>query len=146
MERMIAKLFGSDRTVPVVVDDDGSLYVNVRQSIGRSIDPSQAGVDLTLRFANINLTASGDVTIVSAVPGKKIRVLSVALGSDGNGAVRWKSGSGNISGPIQMDKAGGYAVAADFGLMETNTGESLVLNLDSEINVGGHISYVEVDA
>ncbi len=99
-------------------------------------------------FATIAITAaSGDQTILSAVSGKKIRVLGYALVTDTASALTWESGGSTaISGAMTFAANGGIsAVPSKWGWVETLSGESLVLNVGTAATVGGHVTYVLVD-
>jgi hypothetical protein len=103
-----------------------------------------------LKFAVINATASGDNTIVPAVPNKYIRVLAYTALTDANVTIKWKSNSTDISGPMPILASGGLAPSigqlgtagyGTFGLCETEAGQALILNLSAAANVGGMITY-----
>ena len=98
--------------------------------------------------ADITITAaSGDQTILSAVSGKKIRVLGYALVTDTASALTWESGGSTaISGAMTFAANGGIAAPpSKWGYIETLDGESLVLNVGTAATVGGHVTYVLVD-
>lgn len=97
-----------------------------------------------VKYAVINATASGDNTIVAAVSGKVVRVISYLLIANGTVTATWKQGATNISGPLPLVvNAGACAPEATRGWMETASNAALILNLSSAVTVGGHISYVE---
>jgi hypothetical protein len=101
-------------------------------------------------FVAVNASSSGNNTIVSAITGRKIRVVNYTLISAAAVTVTWKSGSStNISGPMALAANGGMAPSSSaltpagmIGVFETSSGESLVLNLGSAIAVGGHLTYI----
>lgn len=101
---------------------------------------------LTPKFAAIAASTSGNNTIVSAVSGKKIRVLGYRFSANGTVAAKWRSSTaGDISGLsylVQYASAG--AAFSPVGHFETAVGETLQLNLDGAVAVGGHVTYVEV--
>lgn len=106
-----------------------------------------------VKFAAISASASE--TVVAAVAGKKIRVLSYVLTGDDAVVAKWTSDDGesgtDISGELNF-AATGSVVAAAFspvGHFETAVGEALGLDLDAgegegSGGVGGHVSYIEV--
>jgi len=105
-----------------------------------------------MKYAVVNVNASGDNTIISAVAGKRIKVLHYAVGCDQNIDIYWKSNSTRITGPIFLAAStsisAGYGASSPAGLVgmfETNTGEALVLNLNGAKTVGGHITYLVID-
>lgn len=102
---------------------------------------------LTPKFAVIVASASGRTTVVGNVGGKKIRVLSYVLVS--NGSVNVKFQSANVA---PTDKTGllylvaNSGVAAAFnpvGHFESIAGEGIDINLSSASAVGGHLTYIE---
>lgn len=97
---------------------------------------------------DITITAaSGDQTILTAVSGKKIRVLGYALVTDTASALTWESGGSTaISGVMTFAANGGIsAVPSKWGWFSTLDGESLVLNVGTAATVGGHVTYAIVD-
>lgn len=108
-------------------------------------DQSLTPGGLTVKFAVVNASSSGDNTIVSAVGGKKIRVLSLVLVASAATTVEWQSATaGSLSGGMQLAANGGYSMSSDYGLFETTAGEALQLNLSAANSIDGHISYCEV--
>jgi len=101
-----------------------------------------------LKSAAINDDTSGDNEIVAAVATKRIRVLAVAIVSDGTTDVRWESGAGGtaLTGQIPLQAREGYTISNPWGLFETaavNT--ALSLELTANILVHGWVTYIEVD-
>lgn len=103
---------------------------------------------LTPKFAAIAVSSSGNNTLVSAVVGKKIRVLAYNL--IGNGAVNAKFQSGasgtDLTGLKYIAAAGG-GICAPFnplGWFETASNTLLNLNLSGAVAVGGELVYCEV--
>lgn len=120
----------------------GSALVGV---VGNSITNAYDGATaMPIKFAVVDVATAGDNTIVSAVAGKKIRVLNYVLVSSAANTVIWKSATTNISGGMQLAANGGISAESQFGLFETNAGEALILNLSAANSVDGHIAYVEV--
>lgn len=101
-----------------------------------------------MRYAIVEITTTGNVTIVPALAGKVVRVLSYVLTSNNNTNLLWKSSGGAaVSGTLYVGSHGGVAGVAGyqlpagmFGLFETLPNEGLVLN-NSSGNVGGHLTY-----
>lgn len=112
---------------------------------------------LTPRFAKISAAVLGDNTLVAAVPGKKIRVLSLFVVNAG-AAVSAYFTSGPLgtaifadaANKIPLDKTGaagpsGFSLGHNKqGWMETAAGAALVLNLSAAQGVAGGLVYVEV--
>ena len=104
------------------------------------------------KYAAISASASGDNTIVAAVAGQKIVLLSYLVIAAGDVSITWKSGaSTSLSGAMALAANGGAAPSAGpltpagvVGMLETAPGEALVLNLSAAVAVGGHITYRQV--
>ena len=99
------------------------------------------------KFAAISASSNGNNTLVAAVTGKKIRVLSYALTSSGTVNAKFQSGASgtDLTGLLYEIANSGIAVAyCPVGLFETAAGSLLNLNLTAGTAVGGHLTYVEV--
>jgi len=90
--------------------------------------------------------------IVSAVAGKKIRVLALFLSSNGSVNARFQSTT-PVSPPVSVDISGPIYCAAntnaplafnEYGWFDTNVGEQLDLLLSSSVAVGGALTYTLV--
>lgn len=102
-----------------------------------------------IKFAGIGPgtgLANGDNTIVAAVAGKKIRVLSISVDT---GSIQlnaaWTSGPGGAE--IYAGATGiiAWTESAPGGLMETAAGDALVLNISSPAAIGSAwVSYQEI--
>lgn len=106
-----------------------------------------AGVPAIAKFAKIDAATSGDNTLVSAVTGKKIRVLLWALVSGGTVTVRFESGAGGTALTGQMTTAVNNVVCPGYsaiGHFETAAGELLNLELSGNVTVDGYLVYIEV--
>lgn len=119
-------------------------------AVNSSLDAIEAILTQTPKFARLNLSASGDTTVVAAVPSKKIRVLNYFVTTQTANAavtVAFKSGSSTILGEIR-EIDGLYPAAMPGNLLgplfETAAGEALVVNLSAAKVVSGHLTYVEV--
>jgi hypothetical protein len=99
------------------------------------------------KFVAVNVAAGAETTVLAAVTGKKIRVLSYVVGLDATGSFLFNSDTAGtaLTGvvPVVIDTS----VSSGFnpmGHFETVSGELL-----SIVTVGGaadgHITYVEVD-
>lgn len=104
-----------------------------------------------MKFAKIDISASGDTTIVAAVDGVKIRVITYIVASDTNTKFKFKSASTDLTGPMSV---GAYSNIFNgntdlipgglIGVLETQPGEALVLSSTVAAAIGGHIVYKEV--
>lgn len=121
-----------------VRDPDGRLVV-----VGRSA----TGQGKTLKFAQINAAALGDNTLVAAVPGLKIKVVSYVMVAASAVTARLYSGAAGtpLSGAMSFAANGGVAMPGEPSshLLETAAGAALVLNLGAAVQVSGHIAYFE---
>ncbi|MGH2569132.1 MAG: hypothetical protein ACRDGA_12405, partial [Bacteroidota bacterium] len=102
---------------------------------------------LIVKTAFTDPAASGDNTIVAAVASKKIQVLSYLIQASGVVNTRWKSGAATNKGPLlRWEAREGVSRVATPGafLLETASGEALVLNLSAAIAVAVEVTYVEV--
>lgn len=118
-------------TVSAISNESNALYVN--------------GNIVTPKFAVISASASGDNTVVSAVTGKKIRVLHYSLVCAAAVTLTWKSGTTAISGGMAFGTNNGISTPySPQGLFETASGQALVLSLSTDASVGGHLTYIEV--
>lgn len=101
---------------------------------------------LQVKYAVIDHATSGDNTLVAAVTGKKIRVLSYVLVASGAVTVRFESGASGTALTGQMSLAANGGISAPFnenGYFETAAGVLLNLELGGAVSVDGHLSYVE---
>lgn len=104
---------------------------------------------MSLKYAAISASASGNNTIIAASTGQKIVVVSYVVIAAGPVSITWKSGaSSSLSGAMALAANGGAAPSAGplapsgvVGMMETASGEALVLNLSAAVAVGGHLAY-----
>lgn len=96
-------------------------------------------------FAVIDAASSGDNTIVAAISGQKIRVLSYTLLCNAATLVRFESGAGGtaLTGQMSFDATGGVSVPfSPVGHFETASGSLLNLELSAANQVSGHITYM----
>ena len=106
-----------------------------------------------MKYAKIDISASGANQIVAAVTGKKIRVLAYTIIAAGAVTAKWQTNSTDLSGAMSLAANGGAAPSVSvlapggvYGLFETAPGEALNLNLGGAVNVSGHLTYIEVIA
>lgn len=94
-------------------------------------------------YAVIGVSGSGDNTIITAVPERKIRVYAYTLVSAGTVAARFESGAGGTALTGQMTLAVNTETSnsSDKGLFETARGDLLNLELNAAVSVDGHITY-----
>jgi len=106
-----------------------------------------ANVEARVKYAAIDHATSGDNTLVVAVTGKKIRVLSCWLVSAGAVTTRFESAAGGtaLSGQITLTAGTGFVLPYnEGGWFETAASVLLNLELSGAVSVDGSLSYVEV--
>lgn len=110
-----------------------------------SVDIYTPYVDGPIKSVPVAISASGDNTLVAAVPGKKIRMLAGQFTAAGTVSLLFKSGSTNLSGAMSLLNSGQIRLdPAPMGHLETAVGEALIANLSGAIAVGGWVNYIEV--
>ena len=102
---------------------------------------------LTPKYAIIDAATSGDNTLVSAVAGKKIRVLALFMVASGDVLARFEDGAGGTALSGQMDLTANSGFTLPFnpvGWFETTANTLLNLELDGAVSCDGSLVYVEV--
>jgi hypothetical protein len=98
-----------------------------------------------LHHLPISTAASGDTTILAAVTGKRLLLLSYALVASGAVAVKFKSGSTDLSGAMALAANGSLTGSLNkYGHVATAAGQALILNLGTGVQVSGHATVLEV--
>lgn len=99
--------------------------------------------------AVVDHAGNGDNTLVAAVTGKRIRVLSVILIMTGTAVtIRFESGAGGtaLTGQMQPTQGGGFVLPHNpYGWFETAASTLLNLELSGAQSVDGCLTYVLVD-
>jgi len=95
-------------------------------------------------FAVITSAGAGDVEVVAAVAGKRIRVLSYYIRQSAAGTVRWESGAGGtaLSG-VMVTTTADLVVSGDYspvGHLQTAAGSALSIEAGTAA-VMGHLVY-----
>ena len=99
------------------------------------------------KFAIIDHASSGDNTLVSAVAGKRIRVLNIVMVVSGTVTIRFESGASGtaLTGQIALTAQTGFAPGFDpTGHFQTAVGQLLNLELSDAVSCDGWLKYVEV--
>lgn len=100
-----------------------------------------------IRWAEINATAAGNLTVVQGVGGKKLTIVSIDFVVSAAVSIAWLSSASTIRNA--------QAFAANSGIVrdivrpfyaQTAAGENLIINLSAVANVRGALGYVEVGA
>lgn len=124
----------------------------MKQVASQSDIISVAGQDVVPQYANIAIGSSGDNTIVAAVTGKKIRVISGFLVGSGDVNAYFVDGANNAlagdgSNGIDLTANSGFTLNFNpVGWFETASGQSLDINLDGAVSVAGALTYIEIAA
>lgn len=97
-----------------------------------------------LRSAAVNVSSSGNNTIVAGISGVSIVVLQYWLVAAGAVSVTWQTSGGTVKdGPMPFAANGGYAPSFNAkGYYALPLGEGLVLNLSAAVQVGGFVRYL----
>lgn len=101
-----------------------------------------------VQYAVVDTATSGDTTLVAAVTGKKIRVVSFLLVAAGTVTTRFESGAGGTALTGQMTMAINTSIVAAYnpaGWFETAAAALLNLELSAAVSVDGVIGYVLVE-
>lgn len=101
-----------------------------------------------VQYAVVDHAASGDNTLVAAVTGKKIRVVSFLLVAAGTVTTRFESGASGTALTGQMTMAINSVISAAYnpaGWFETAAAALLNLELSAAVSVDGVIGYVLVE-
>ena len=102
---------------------------------------------LTPKYVPVNVSSSGNNTLISAVVGKKIRVLTGVLIAGGDVLARFEDGAGGgaLSGQMDLTANSGFAPPfSPVGHFETTANTLLNLELDGAVSADGWLVYVEV--
>ena len=101
-----------------------------------------------LQYASVDAAASGDNTLVAAVTGKKIRVLSLFAVASGAVTVAFESGASGTALTGQMNVGANGNITMPFnpeGWFETAAAALLNMELGGATSVDGCLTYVLVD-
>jgi len=138
--------------IDAVVDVEVDLVANPGTDIGDitarlATDYIKNGTtNLTPKFAKIDASTVGDNSIVAAVAGKKIRVLSYQAVVSAATTFRFEDGAGGtgLTGVMSFGANGGITVPFSLvGHFETSVNTALSLELSAD-GADGHLTYVEV--
>ena len=103
---------------------------------------------LLVKYAAIDAATSGDNTLVAAVTGKKIRLISMFAIMTGTAVtIRFESGAGGtaLTGQMTPSQGGGFVLPYNpGGWFETAAGSLLNLELGGAQSVDGCLTYVEI--
>ena len=151
----------TDGTDTALVDSSGNLMVNLGVKLAATTDNITAysatdaiyngNTALTPKFAAIAAATSGDNTLVSAVSGKKIRVLALSAVVSAATNIYFTSGAagtvifGGSTNKINLAANSGLVLGFNpVGWFETASGQALVVNLSAGNSFSGGLVYIEV--
>lgn len=95
----------------------------------------------------IDVASSGDNTVIAAVAGKKLRVISLFYLAAGTTTVRFESGASGtaLTGQMQHVAQTGIVLPRNVdGWFETAVGDLLNIELSAAISVDGVLDYIEI--
>lgn len=123
----------------------------IQPSVQSSTSTYCDGAYPRIKFAVIDDASSGDNTVIAAVSGKKIRVLSYTLVPTADVTVRFESGAAGtaLTGQMVLFQEDGVVTqnlsvnCGSYGCFETAAGALLNLELSGAVSVDGHITYIE---
>lgn len=100
----------------------------------------------SVKHAPIVASASGASQVVAGVAGKRIRVLGYTLVAAAAVTAKFQSNATDLTGALPLAANGGVSAASgpDVPSFETAAGETLNVNLGGAVQVGGHLTYMEV--
>lgn len=104
--------------------------------------------DNEVKQAVIDAATSGNNTLVAAVTGKRIRVISFFFIVAGAVTVRFESGTDGVkrTGVMSFAANGGIAVAPNYdGWFETAASTLLNMELGGAVQVSGALTYQEIE-
>jgi hypothetical protein len=93
-------------------------------------------------------TAASSTTIVLGRLNQQIVLISASIIVSTNTAVQWYSSTGptELSGPQSITATGGYILPYNAGgWLQTAIGDSLILTITPNVQIGGMISYVWIN-
>ena len=101
-----------------------------------------------VKHAKIDAASSGNNTLVAAVSGKRILVVSLYYLAAGTVNVRFESGADGTALTGQAEhtaQTGAVLPYNEYGWFVTAKNELLNLELSAAISVDGALSYIEID-
>lgn len=111
---------------------------------------NDTGNIVQIKRANIAIASSGDNTVVSAVVGKKIRVVALFMVASNDVVAYLVDGAdtalaGDGTNGIDLTANSGFSLNHNpAGWVETAAGQSFDINLDGAVAVAGACNYVEI--
>ena len=126
------------------VKDGLSGYITISKVTGSTT----SRLNVEVKKVAIAASGSGDNTIVAAVTGKKIRVVSLFFICGGTVNVRFESGAGGtaLTGVMPFIAQTGMVLPMneDGWFADTAAGALLNMELSAAVSVAGSLSYIEV--
>ena len=93
----------------------------------------------------IAVTAAGNNTLVAALTGTSIRIVALYFISSNTNTVTLKSGTNALTGAMDFTSQERMVLPLnEYGWMETNAGEALIMTTTKGYNVSGMLTYFKV--
>jgi hypothetical protein len=96
----------------------------------------------------IGTSTAGDNTLVAGITGNKIQVIQFGVNAEASQKIQFKSGATAITGQIEVNNDFWVSASAPVSsyqtinhIIETSSGQSLIINLTQAKYVGGFLSY-----
>ena len=92
------------------------------------------------QVADVNISSSGDNTIIAASAGNTIRIVKLVLAAQSPVAITLKDGSTAVFGPATLTSV---ALDNDNCPLILTSGNAFVINLGAAVQVGGYVMYIQ---
>jgi len=102
----------------------------------------------TIKSSIISVSTSGANQIVASVSGKTIKVIAFSIQAGSNVTCLWQDGATAKTGSFTFNSREGLTmgVPAPSWLFATGSTGSLILNINGNVGVGGHVTFFDDDA
>jgi len=95
----------------------------------------------TIKVASINISTSGDNTIISAETGKRHYILKLVIIAEGAVDIILKHGATAWTGPMKFADLTGLTLDLDNCPLITGENEAFIINLSAAVTVTGFVMY-----
>ncbi|MBA7665206.1 hypothetical protein ES703_73275 [subsurface metagenome] len=136
-QRTLSFIFGLTDLGPRIIKGtlDGALHVAIDGLLSDTKN---------LLPAKIDIATAADHTIIPASAGQKIHVVNFMFTVVGEVNIILKSGANELTGPMDFggpDEPRGAVTPLGLGPLVCNPGEAFVINLNSDIQTSGFVTY-----
>lgn len=96
-----------------------------------------------MQSAPINISASGDQGVISAVNGSSYKIYGLFLVAAGSVSATIKNGSTVLTGPIPLQTSAQFSfpLNVEVPYLSVDSGNALVINLSGAVQVSGIVYY-----